>query len=231
VTADRAVRKAAATAGGSGPIRLALGKGRNLPVALSGLRRAGLGLTELDGPRRRLILPAPEDGLEVLLLKDADVPVYVAYGTADLGVVGSDLLSESDGDLLVPARFREGRSRLALIGRGGAGRDGGLPRPGSQVRLATKYPRTARRIVAARPWGAEILELSGSVELAPLLDLAEVALDIVQTGATLRENGLVELEVVEEVAPCLVANRASFLRHREWINDLVRRLEETEVVA
>jgi ATP phosphoribosyltransferase len=195
-------------------------------VALDALRRAGLDLTELDGPRRRLILPAPEDGLEVLLLKDADVPVYVAYGTADLGVVGSDLLSESDGDLLVPARFREGRSRLSLIGRAGD-----LPRPGSQVRLATKYPRTARRIVAARPWGAEVLELSGSVELAPLLDLAEVALDIVQTGATLRENGLVELEVVEEVAPCLVANRASFLRHREWINDLVRRLEETEVVA
>ncbi len=208
------------------PIRLALGKGRNLAVALDGFRRAGLALAELDGPRRRLILPAPEDGLEVLLLKDADVPLYVTYGTADLGVVGSDLLSESDGDLLVPARFRAGRSRMSLIGRPGA-----LPRPGSQVRLATKYPRTARRIVAPRPWGAEILRLSGSVELAPLLDLAELALDIVQTGGTLRENGLVELEAVEEVAPCLVANRASFLRHRRWINDLVRRLEETEVAA
>lgn len=207
-------------------VRLALGKGRNLPVALDGLRRAGLDLSALDGARRRLILPAPEDGLEVLLLKDADVPVYVAYGTADLGVVGSDLLSESDGDLLVPARFRDGRSRLSLIGR-----EGGLPRPGGQVRLATKYPRTARRMIAERPWGAEILELSGSVELAPLLDLSELALDIVQTGATLRDNGLVELEVVDEVAPCLVANRASFLRHRDWINDLVRRLEETEVVA
>ena len=162
------------------PIRLALGKGRNLAVALDGFRRAGLELSELDGPRRRLILPAPEDGLEVLLLKDADVPLYVTYGTADLGVVGSDLLSEADGDLLVPARFRAGRSRMSLIGREGA-----LPRPGSQVRLATKYPRTARRIVAPRPWGAEILELSGSVELAPLLDLAELALDIVQTGRTL----------------------------------------------
>lgn len=210
----------------SGLFRLALGKGRNLAVALEGLRGAGLDLAGLDGPRRRLILPSPEDGMEVLLLKDADVPVYVAYGTADLGVVGSDLLSESDGDLLVPARFRKGRSRLALIGR-----EGGLPRAGSQVRLATKYPRTARRILAGRPWGAEILKLSGSVELAPLLDLAELALDIVQTGRTLRENGLAELETVEAVVPCLVANRASFLRHRRWINGLVRRLEETEVVA
>ena len=212
--------------GGERPVRLALGKGRNLPVAVAGLRRAGLELQGLDGRARRLIVDAPEDGLEVLLLKDADVPLYVAYGTADLGVVGSDVLGESDGDLLVPARFREGRSRLSLIGR-----EGVLPRPGSQVRLVTKYPRTARRVVAGRPWGAEVLELSGSIELAPILDLAEVALDIVQTGRTLRDNGLVELETVAEVAPCLVVNRASFLRHRERINDLVRRMEEAEVVA
>jgi ATP phosphoribosyltransferase len=99
------------------------------------------------------------------------------------------------------------------------------------VRLATKYPATARRLVARKPWGAEILTLSGSVEIAPLLDLADLALDVVQTGRTLRENGLVELEVVAEVAPCLVANRASYLRRREWINDLVSRLEAAGVVT
>ncbi|HEX6199791.1 MAG TPA: ATP phosphoribosyltransferase [Thermoanaerobaculia bacterium] len=207
-------------------MRLALGKGRNLPVALAAFRAAGLELPGLDDPARRLRVEVPGLGLEALLLKDADVPLYVAYGVADLGVVGSDLLEESDGDLLVPARFRDGRSRLSLIGRAGAG-----PAPGSQVRLATKYPATARRLVARKPWGAEILTLSGSVEIAPLLDLAELALDVVQTGRTLRENGLVELEVVAEVAPCLVANRASFLRRREWINDLVSRLEAAGVVT
>lgn len=217
-------------AGGPGreerTLRLALGKGRNLPVAVAAFRAAGLDLQALEDPDRRLIVDLPEPGLEVLLLKDADLPLYVAYGVADLGVVGSDLLGESDGDLLVPARFRDGRSRLALIGRAGA-----LPEPGGQVRLATKYPETARRAVARKPWGAEILPLSGSVELAPLLDLAEVALDIVQTGRTLRDNGLEELETVAEVAPCLVVNRASYLRHRDRINDLVHRLEAAEVVT
>lgn len=207
-------------------MRLALGKGRNLPVALAAFRAAGLELSGLGDPARRLLVEIPGLGLEALLLKDADVPLYVAYGVADLGVVGSDLLEESDGDLLVPARLRDGRSRLSLVGRPGA-----EPAPGSQVRLATKYPATARRLVARKPWGAEILTLSGSVEIAPLLDLADLALDVVQTGRTLRENGLVELEVVAEVAPCLVANRASYLRCREWINDLVGRLEAAEVVT
>lgn len=215
-------------------IRLALGKGRNLPVALAAFRAAGLDLDRVAEPARRLILavPAPalgggsEETLEVLLLKDGDVPLYVGYGIADLGVVGSDVLEESDGDLLVPARLRAGRSRLSFIGRPGA-----LPAPGSQVRLATKYPVTARRAVARRSWGAEVLTLSGSVELAPLLDLADLALDIVQTGRTLAENGLEELEVVAEVTPCLVVNRASYLRHRQGINDLVGRLEAAEVVT
>lgn len=214
-------------------MRLALGKGRNLPVALAAFRAAGLALHGVDGAARRLIVETPDDGLgngdgslEVLLLKDADVPLYVAYGTADLGIAGSDVLDESDGDLLVPARLAAGRSRLSLIGREGA-----MPGPGDQVRLATKYPATARRLVARQPWGAEVLTLSGSVELAPLLDLAEIALDIVQTGRTLAENGLVELEVVAEVAPCLVVNRASWLRHRDAVNDLVRRLEAAEVVT
>jgi ATP phosphoribosyltransferase len=214
-------------------IRLALGKGRNLPVALDAFRAAGLALDGVDAAARRLIVESPSVGLdtgaqsiEVLLLKDADVPLYVAYGTADLGIAGSDVLEESDGDLLVPARLAAGRSRLSLIGR-----EGSMPAPGGQVRLATKYPATARRLVARRPWGAEVLTLSGSVELAPILDLADLALDIVQTGRTLRENGLVELEVVSDVAPCLVVNRASFLRHRDAINDLVRRLEAAEVVT
>lgn len=219
-------------------IRLALGKGRNLPIALESLRAAGMPLAEVEEAARRLRFEAdapplgsrsdgqPAERLEILLLKDADVPLYVTYGVADLGVVGSDVLEESDGDLLVPARLRAGTSRLSLIGRPGA-----LPTAGSQVRLATKYPQTARRILAGKPWGAEVLTLSGSVELAPLLDLADLALDIVQTGRTLAENGLAELEVVAEVAPCLVVNRASYLRHREGINELVSRLEAAEVVA
>lgn len=207
-------------------MRLALPKGRNLDPTLGALRGAGLRLEGLEENDRRLWSVFEEDELEVLLLKDWDLPLYVEYGVADCGVVGSDVLAEVDGDLLVPARLDRGRCRLSLIGRRGA-----MPRPGSQVRLATKYPNTARRVVARRPWGAEILRLSGSIELAPVLDLAEIALDIVQTGRTLAANGLEELEVVEEVAPAVVMNRASYQRHRRRLNGLLKRLEAAEVAT
>jgi ATP phosphoribosyltransferase len=200
-------------------IRLALPKGRNLEAVRAALGDAGLPLDGLEA-ERRLRVGLPERGIELLMLKDWDLPLYVEHGIADCGFVGSDVLDEVDGDLLRPLRLKAGRCRLSLIGREGA-----MPEPGSQVRLATKYPLIARREVARRPWGAEILRLSGSIELAPLLDLAEIALDIVQTGRTLAENHLVELETIAEVAPCLVVNRASFQEHRSTLNDLMDRLE------
>lgn len=207
-------------------IRLALGKGRNLGPTLEALAAAGVELPGVDGKARKLWIENPEAGYEVLLLKDWDLPLYVEHGIADVGVVGSDVLGEIGSDLLVPVKLVEGRSRMSLIGH-----EGGMPAPGSQVRLATKYARTARRVVAERPWGAEIVELQGSIELAPMLDLAEVALDIVQTGRTLRENHLVELETLEQVAPCLVINRASFQQHRQRLNDLIGRLEAAGVAS
>jgi ATP phosphoribosyltransferase len=207
-------------------IRLALPKGRNLEPALAALRAAGLGLAGLEASGRSLRTPLPQEGVEVLSLKDWDLPLYVEHGVADCGIVGSDVLGELDGDLLVPARLAAGRCRFALIGRGPE-----LPAAGAQVRLATKYPATARRMLAGRSWGAEIVRLSGSVELAPVLGLAELALDLVQTGRTLAENGLVEIEAVAEVAPCLVVNRASFQRHRTRINHWLDRLEASGAVS
>lgn len=207
-------------------IRFALPKGRNLETALSAFRAAGIPLNGFDAAGRSLRLRIPETGVEVLSLKDWDLPLYVGHGIADCGIVGSDVLEEIDGDLLVPVRFRQGRSRMSLIGRRPE-----LPAPGTQVRLATKYPNTARRVVAGRAWGAEILKLSGSIELAPVLRLAELAIDIVQTGRTLAENGLVEIETLSEVTPCLVVNRASYQRHRTLLNEWIGRLEAAEVVS
>jgi ATP phosphoribosyltransferase len=207
-------------------IRFALPKGRNLETALAAFRAAGIPLNGFDAAGRSLRVRIPETGVEVLSLKDWDLPLYVGHGIADCGIVGSDVLEEIDGDLLVPVRFREGRSRMSLIGRRPE-----LPASGTQVRLATKYPNTARRVVAGRAWGAEILKLSGSIELAPVLRLAELALDIVQTGRTLAENGLVEIETLSEVAPCLVVNRASYQRHRALLNEWIGRLEAAEVVS
>ena len=202
-------------------MRLALPKGRNLAPAIEALRSTGLGLEGVGDDDRQLCRRYEEDDIEVLMLKDWDVPTYVQHGIADLGIVGTDVLKENDGDLLVPVLFREGGSRLSLIGPSPE-----LPAPGSQVRLGTKYPNIARQVVSTRSWGAEIFKLQGSVELGPVLDLCEIALDIVQTGTTMRENGLVEVEVISPVNPCLIVNRASFQRFRGRINDLVRRLEE-----
>ncbi|MEM1203912.1 MAG: ATP phosphoribosyltransferase [Acidobacteriota bacterium] len=208
----------------SSKIRLALPKGRNLGPTLEAFRAAGSPLQGIEKGDRRLRVEVPELGWELLLLKDWDLPLYVEYGIADFGVVGSDVLEEVGGDLLVPARFTHGRSRLSLIGRKG------LPRPGEQVRLASKYPNIARAVLAHEPWGAEVLKLWGSVELGPLLDLAEVALDIVQTGRTLKENHLEELVTVREVAPVLVVNRAAYQQHRAELTDLIGRLEGAGMV-
>lgn len=206
-------------------MRLALPKGRNLPIALDAFRAAGISLEGLEKGDRRLQIQFPDDGLEVLMLKDWDVPTYVQYGIADFGVVGTDVLEEVGGDLLVPVRFTEGRSRLSVIGH-----EGTLPRAGEQVRLASKYPNIARNMLQEKPWGAQVMKLQGSVELAPLLRLAEVALDIVQTGQTLRDNGLVELEMVREIAPCLVVNRSAYQTHRADLNRWFDHFENAGVV-
>ena len=205
-------------------IRLALPKGRNLKTALTAFEAADWPLDSLEKGDRRLRIPFPKINAEALLLKDWDVPLYVEYGIADVGVVGSDVLEEVGGDVLVPARFTEGRSRMSLIGKRA------LPKPGQQVRLASKFPNIARAVVATKPWSAEILKLWGSVELGPLLDLSEVALDIVQTGQTLKDNNLLELETVREVAPILIVNRAAYQNHRQALNGLLRRMEAAGVV-
>lgn len=207
-------------------IRLALPKGRNLDPALAAFRAAGLDLAAAVDGGRRLRAELPGEGLEVLLLKDWDLPLYVEHGIADCGIAGSDVLAELASDLLVPLQLAAGGARLSLIGL-----PGGAPRPGDQVRLATKFPNLARRVVAARPWDAQLVKLHGSIELAPLLALSELILDIVQTGRTLAEHGLVEYETVAPVAPCLVVNRASYHEHRGTLDRLMTRLEEAEVAS
>jgi ATP phosphoribosyltransferase len=207
-------------------IRLALPKGRNLAPSLAAFRAAGIALRDFDAEGRRLRQRFPDEGLEVLLLKDWDLPVYVEYGVADWGVVGSDVLGETGADLLRPVALAAGRSRLSLVGLPGA-----MPAPGSQVRLATKYVVGAHRYLSGAPFSAEVMRLAGSVELAPLLDLADVAVDIVQSGRTIREHGLVELEAIEPVAPCVVVNRAAYLEHRHRINEWLAAMERVEVAV
>lgn len=199
-------------------LTLALSKGRLLPGAEALFRRAGLPFPREEG--RRLVVAL--DGLRFLFVKDADVPTYVEYGTAECGIAGRDVLLEAESNVFVPLDLGFGQCRMVVA------RLVGAPdyRRASTVRVASKYPRVAAAHFRARGLSAEVIGLAGSVELAPALGLADCIVDVVETGRTLRENGL---EVVEEVASCsarLLVNPASFHARRADVSSLIETLRE-----
>jgi len=166
-----------------------------------------------------LIRESRDGSLRFLLLKPDDVPTYVEYGAADLGVSGRDVLRERRCDLYQPLDLGIGKCRMVVAAKSGAA----LP---DVPRIATKFPRIAAEHYAARGVQAEIIYVGGSVELAPLVGLSDVIVDLVESGATLRENGLVEVETILEVSSVLVANRSLFkLRHAE-IQPLLEKLRQ-----
>jgi len=162
-----------------------------------------------------------------VLAKPADVPTYVEYGAADLGVVGEDVLRESGRHVYEPLRLGFGRCRLMLAGPPEA-RNRNL-RLDIGLRVASKYPRLAQAYCLEQGIPAEIIPLNGSVELAPTVGLAELLVDLVETGTTLRENGLVELDLIMHSQAVLIVNRASHKLRFETIQRLIS--EMAEVVA
>lgn len=202
-------------------LTVALPKGRLLGEALPYLQRAGYGLT-MGANGRQLVLPSDVGDVSYVLAKPADVPVFVEYGAADLGIAGLDVLREAQRDLLEPLMLPFGYCRLVVAGpQGRADRPLRLePNP----RVATKYPRLTEAFFRARGLNAEIIELAGSVELAPLIDLADLIVDLVQTGQTLRDNGLAELRVILHSQAALVANRAAWRLKAEAIAAFVAAL-------
>lgn len=210
-------------------IRCAVPKGRLASVVRQAFEATGIEWQEEphEAKERGLRLKSRDGSLELLWLKDRDLPLYVERGVAHCGIVGRDVVEEVDGELLIPAEFRDGHCRFCLI----APQDIPPPSPGQQVRLATKYPRLASRWLQQKPFAAEIVELSGSVELAPLLGLSDYALDIVETGRTLRAHQLVELETVLEVRPCFVVHRAAWQLLREDLLRWIQRFESAGVLA
>ena len=207
-------------------ITFGLPKGRNLGPARASLEAAGLNLDGLDSARLRQRFPDQDvlgTPVEVLLLKDWDLPLYVEHGIVDCAIVGSDVLEETQPDVFRPLQLRDGRSRLSLIAETSE-----LPKRSGQLRAATRYPNWAARLLAERNLHVEVIHLTSSIELGPLLDLTDVAVDIVQTGGTLRTHDLHEVEVLAVVAPTFVVNRASFHAHRRRLSRLLGALEETE---
>jgi ATP phosphoribosyltransferase len=196
-------------------LTMALPKGRVLRAVAPLLSRAGVVVEALLADDRTLMRDATGAGLRFLLLKPDDVPTYVEYGAADLGVCGRDVLMERTADLYQPLDLRVGICRMVVAALRGR------PDPKGVPRVATKYPRIAAQHFARRGVQADIVYVQGSVELAPIVGLADNIVDLVETGVTLEQNGL---EVREDVAPIssvLVANRASFKLRQEQMKPLV----------
>jgi ATP phosphoribosyltransferase len=201
-------------------LTVALPKGRVLRAVAPLLSRVGVDVQALLADDRTLMREAPVAGLRFLLLKPDDVPTYVEYGAADLGVCGRDVLMERTADLYQPLDLHLGICRMVVAGLRGRAEPKGVPR------VATKYPRIAAQHFARRGVQADIVYVQGSVELAPIVGLADLIVDLVETGVTLEQNGL---EVREDVAPIssvLVANRASYKLRQEQMKPLVDALRK-----
>lgn len=201
-------------------LRLALPKGRILEEAAEIFARAGYDLAPVLGDSRRLVHECGP--LRVLVLRSSDVPTYVAHGAADLGVAGSDVLDEEGRDLYEPIDLGIGRCRMIVAERADAPVD---ERSQMHVRYATKYPRTTREYLRRKGRTAEVIKLSGAIELGPLTGLCDRIVDITQTGETLRQNGLVLVDTVGEVSSRLVVNRAAMKLAAAPLGTLIERLE------
>ena len=198
------------------PLVAALPTGRLLRAAASLLGSAGVPLPEGSADRR---LQLSGDGMEVVFAKDRDVPIYVEHGVADLGVVGRDVLEEQPAHIYEPLDLGVGRCRMVLA------RPGRRPLREPPWRIATKFPVVTARHFGARGIPVELIRLSGAIELAPAMDLADAVVDLVETGATLRDNGLIEEETLFESTARVVVNRASFRLRAASLQALLRRLE------
>ena len=205
------------------PLTLALPKGRLLDPALALLE--GMGITGLEADSRRLLFADPAAGLRFILLKPADVPTYVEYGAADLGIVGKDILLEQEPDVYEPVDLGFGFCRLVVAEpRELWERDD--PAKWSWVRVATKYPRLTERYFSTRGIQVEMVRLDGSIELAPLVGLAERIVDLVQSGETLRANGLVEVAEILTSTARLIVNRASLKTGHARVSALIHAIRQ-----
>ncbi|MHB0971012.1 MAG: ATP phosphoribosyltransferase [Thermoanaerobaculia bacterium] len=205
-------------------LRIALPKGRLLEPLLARLGDAGFDVpSDTELASRRLVFV--RGGIEWILVKDADVPVYVEQGAADAGVAGLDQLLEQSPDILEPLTFDLGRCRLMLI------RAPGVPPLGSIARpvVATKYPRFTRGWLMRRRVAAEVVALAGSVELAAVLGLAPFIVDLVESGTTIRVHGLEAVETIAEIAPRLIVNREAFRLDPVRVRELVSRMSALSI--
>ena len=202
-------------------LTIALSKGRIFKDTLPLLKQAGI--EPLDDPEtsRKLILDTSHPQVKFVLIRATDVPTYVQWGAADLGVAGKDVLMEHGGEgLYEPLDLKIARCRMMIAGRPGAST------AARRLRIATKYVNAARAFFAARGQQVEVIKLYGSMELAPLVGLSELIVDLVESGNTLKANGLVPLEHMHDISSRLVVNKASWKIKHVTVQALVDALRE-----
>jgi len=197
-------------------ITIALSKGRIFRETLPLLAAAGIVPVDDPDTSRKLIMDTTQDDVKLVIIRAADVPTYVEYGAADLGVAGKDVLMEHGGNgLYEPVDLGIARCRLMV-----AGPEQGIPRT-RRLRIATKYVQSTRRYYADRREQVEIIKLYGSMELAPLVGLADLIVDVVDTGNTLRANGLVPLEHIADISSRLIVNKAAMKMKHQRIAGMI----------
>ncbi|HEY8423776.1 MAG TPA: ATP phosphoribosyltransferase [Clostridia bacterium] len=200
-------------------LTIALPKGRLAQKALELIEQCGITLSDaLDD--RKLIIYDKNNEYRFLYVKPADVPTYVERGTADIGIAGKDTIMEEGKDIYELLDLKIGKCRLCV-----AGKSPEIIKNARVLRVATKYPNIARQYFESKFIFPDIIELKGSVELAPITDLSDVILDIVESGATLRSNGLHVLEEVADISARLIANKVSFKTKYDIINPILKSLE------
>ena len=204
-------------------VTIALSKGKLLPPTLALFRQAGYSGYHVQDGDRRLILEFPDHGHRILIVRPSDVPVYVEYGAADLGVVGKDVLLEQTPDVYEPVDLGLGVCKLVVAKPNG---QTPIQRLSSKLRVATKYPNMTERFFNQQGLPVELIKLYGSIELAPLVGLADRIVDLVETGKTLKANNLVEEEIIAWSSARLIVNRASLKMKHAMVTEVLTRIKK-----
>ena len=202
-------------------LTIALAKGRILDETLPLLVRAGIEPSDDLNNSRKLVFTTNQPDIKLVLIRSADVPTYVQYGAADIGIAGKDVLLEHGGEGLYE-RVDLKIASCRLMTAGFADR----PAPRGRLKVATKYPEITRRYFLQKGQQVELIKLYGSMELAPIVGLADLIVDLVNTGSTLKANGLVPLDHIMDISSRLIVNRASLKMKNQAVKDLVQKIEQ-----
>ncbi|MFQ5432165.1 MAG: ATP phosphoribosyltransferase [Nitrospinota bacterium] len=205
-------------------ITVAIPRGRNLKPSVELFKGAGCDFSACLGDSRKLIFEDGDSSVRAIIVRDTDIPAYVEDGAADLGVAGKDQLEEQDKEIYELLDLGFGKCRL-VVAEPAALREKDDPTRWTNIRVATKFTNLTTKYFLSRGIHVEVIKLYGSIELAPLVGLSERIVDLVSTGATLRENGLVEVETIMDVTARLAVNRASLKTKTVRINELKNKME------